>query len=357
MYSAQTGGTWSPSLRKKPPATGESQSWLLPVYNATLVFDEATRQGVDRYDLIRGTGFSLKDFRNSDTLKSYDQVVALIERALKLCPLPGLGLRIGRDESPTQWGILGYAMMCCRTLRDMMTMLIKYHRIAASMAEFYFSEENVLARLEVRPPWALREALPTIVEEHFSSTLSAARILTGRKEIRPIEVNLSYAAPPYARMYRECFGCPVHFSQPSNTLLLDNKWLESPIMHSSSISSHMAERICELQLRRQYIEHDIVHRVRYLLLKCTDTFPDAEAIAQILHMTSRTLRNRLREQGTSFQSILDDVRQQLAVNYLASTLSLADISALVGFNDVSNFRRAFKKWTGKNPSEFRCTRT
>jgi AraC-like DNA-binding protein len=343
-----------PLMSRKQPAESESQEWLVPVYNAALIFDEAVRQGVDPHELIRGTGFSIKDLKNSDTLKSYDQNIALIERALKLCPLPGLGLRIGRDESPTQWGILGYAMMCCRTLRDMITMLIRYHRIAASMAEFYFREEGDLAFLEVRPLRALGEALPAVVEEHFSSTLSAARILTGRKDMRPVDVHLSYAMPQYVHMYREFFGCPVHFNRPSNTILFESKWLKSPLMHSSAISSAMAERICEIQLRRQYIEYDVVHRVRYLLLQCADTFPDAEAVAETLRITSRTLRSRLRERGTSFQSILDDVRHQLAVNYLgSSTLSLADICALVGFNDVSNFRRAFKKWTGKNPCEFR----
>jgi AraC-like DNA-binding protein len=329
-------------------------SWLVPIYNAVLVFEEATRQGVDRNDLIRGTGFSLKDFQNGDTLKSYDQNIALIERALQLCPLPGLGLRIGRDESATQWGILGYAIMCCKTVREMMAMVIKYHRIAASMAEFYFREEDELAFLEVRPPRALHDALPTVVEEHFSAVLSAARQLTGRKDMRPAELHLSYAKPSHCRMYREFFNCPIHFSQISNTLVLHGKWLKTPITHWSALNSRMAERMCEIQLRRQYVQHDMVHRVRYLLLKHTDTFPDAEDIAQLLRVTSRTLRNHLHAQGTSFQAILDDVRHQLAVNYLEeSDLPLVDICALVGFNDLSNFRRAFKKWSGKTPSELR----
>ena len=149
--------------------------WLVPVYNAALFVREATRQGVDRRQLIKGTGFSLKDLEDSDTLKTYDQIVALIENARRLCPLPGLGLRVGRDQSPTQWGILGYAMMCCKTVRHMMAMLIKYHRIAASMAEFYFREERELAYLEIRPPRALHDALETVVEEHFSSIMSAVR--------------------------------------------------------------------------------------------------------------------------------------------------------------------------------------
>ncbi len=337
------------------PADG-IRDWLVPIYNAVLVFEEATRQGVNARELIRGTGFSLDDLRNSETLKSYDQNLALIDNALRLCPLPGLGLRIGREESPTQWGILGYAVMCSKTLRDMIAMLLKYHRIAASLAEFYFHEQAGLAILEARPPRAIHDTLPFVVEEHFSSVLSVAKKLTDRADLRPVEVNLSYPKPRYAGMYREIFGCPVQFNRPSNTLVFDRKWLKSPIKYSSSLSSQMAERICEMQLRRQYIEHDLVHRVRYLLLEHADAFPSAEDIAEILQMTSRTLRTRLGEQGTSFQSILDDLRHQLALDYLGkSDLSLAEISALVGFTDPSNFRRAFKKWTGTSPSEYRST--
>lgn len=335
-------------------STEEIRDWLVPVYNAVLVYEEAMRQGVNARDLIRGTGFSAEDLKNSDTLKTYDQNLALIDNALRLCPLPGLGLRIGRDESPTEWGILGYATMCCKTLREMIAMLIKYHRIAASLAELYFREDQRLAYVEACPPRAIHNTLPFVVEEHFSSILSVARKLTDRPDMRPVEVNLSYARPPYAAMYREIFGCPVRFNRPSNVLVFDRKWLKSPVKYSTSLSSQMAERICEMQLRRQYIEHDLVHRVRYLLLEHADAFPSAEDIAEILHMTSRTLRNRLHEKGTSFQAILDDLRHQLAVDYLEkSELSLAEISALTGFNDASNFRRAFKKWTGTTPSDFR----
>jgi AraC-like DNA-binding protein len=328
--------------------------WLVPAYNAVLILEEATRQGVNPRELVRGTGFSLKDLQNSETLKSYDQARALIERALRLCPLPGLGLRIGRNESPTQWGILGYAVMCCKTLRAMLEMVVKYHRIAASMAEFYFREEGDYAVLETRPPLPLHGALPFVVEEHFSAILAAARIVTDRPGIRPSELQLSYAAPAYAAMYRDFFGCRPQFSQASNLMVFDKKWLNLPVRHTSALSSHMAERICELQLQRQYLERDLVHRVRYLLLAHTDTFPDAEQVAEMLHMTSRTLRNRLRAQNASFQSILDDVRHQLAADYLEhSKLGLTEIASLVGFNDTSNFRRALKKWTGKSPTQLR----
>jgi len=342
-------------MTRKVSPIDETADWLVPVFNAVLFMQEAMQQGVDRRQLIHGTGVSLQDLEDSDSLMPYAQIAALIDNDRRLCPLPGLGLRVGRNQSLTQWGILGYAIMCCRNVRHMMAMLIKYHRIAASMAEFYFREERELAYLEIRPPRALHDALPTVVEEHFSSVLSAIRILTGKPDIHPVELRLSYAKPSHALLYREVFGCPVYFSRPSCTVVFEKKYMSVPIKYSSDLSSQMAERMCAMQLKRQYVEHDVVHRVRYLLLEHTSTFPDAEEIAAILHMTSRTLRNHLHAQGSSFQAILDDVRQQLAINYLEQTdLTVDDICGLVGFNDVSNFRRAFRKWTGRNPSDVRA---
>jgi AraC-like DNA-binding protein len=79
-----------------------------------------------------------------------------------------------------------------------------------------------------------------------------------------------------------------------------------------------------------------------------------ESVSERLKMTSRTLRNRLNRHGTTFQALLDDARKQLAITYLQSSLMKVDeVARLLGFSDSSNFRRAFKKWTGKLPRDFR----
>ena len=83
-------------------------------------------------------------------------------------------------------------------------------------------------------------------------------------------------------------------------------------------------------------------------------FPDMEAVAAALKMTSRTLRRRLEAEGTSFLAIVDDVRCSLATEYLKTTkMSTEDVAMLVGFSDTANFRRALKRWTGKGPAELR----
>ncbi|MDG0902637.1 ornithine utilization transcriptional regulator OruR, partial [Pseudomonas sp. L01] len=95
-------------------------------------------------------------------------------------------------------------------------------------------------------------------------------------------------------------------------------------------------------------------RVRRLLLARPGDFPDLEQAARELHTSGRSLRRHLSSLGTTYQQVLDDVRKRLALQYLTTTqLPLYEIALLLGFNDSSNFRRAFRKWTGKLPSDYR----
>ena len=130
------------------------------------------------------------------------------------------------------------------------------------------------------------------------------------------------------------------------------------LCNASDVSAKIAASLCAQQLNRQSIEPDFVYWVRHCLLMRTDRFPTADEVAQQLHMTSRTLRNKLRHDGSSFQSILDDVRKQIALDHLEnSTMTVAEIAAILGFDSSRNFRRAFMRWTGELPSATRNRRS
>lgn len=91
-----------------------------------------------------------------------------------------------------------------------------------------------------------------------------------------------------------------------------------------------------------------------ILVRSLGQFPPMKAIAKSLNMTSRTLHRHLEGEGLSFSEILDDVRRSLATEYLKTTcMNIDDIAMLVGFSDVANFRKAFKRCTGKNPGDVR----
>ena len=116
----------------------------------------------------------------------------------------------------------------------------------------------------------------------------------------------------------------------------------------------MCEQQCEALLARLDVQDGLLTRVRRLLLTRPGDFPDLESAASALHTSGRSLRRHVTQMGTSYQQVLDDGRKRLALQYLTAThLPLHEISQLLGFSDPSNFRRAFRKWTGKLPGDYR----
>jgi AraC-like DNA-binding protein len=344
------------SRQPRPAVTAQGPLSVIPAVNVLLIRDALAAENVSDYDLFRGTGISMQRMEEADCLLNYEQVVTLISNAVRLAREPGLGLRIGSQESPTDWGILGYAMLSCATVRDVLDVIMRFHRTAASMADPSFTVEGDLAFLGLVPRGSLRDALPFVIEEHFGAFCSALRMLTNTR-VPNVQLSVSYPRPGYYRQYEAIFRCPVNFRDSRNQLAFRASFLEARVAQSNAFSARMAERICGEQMSRQVHEPDFVQQVRYLVLLNVNDFPDAEAVSERLQITSRTLRNRLRACGTSFQQLIDDVRRQLAISYLESSdLHVDEVAELLGFRDRSNFRRAFMKWTGRRPSDFRRQR-
>jgi AraC-like DNA-binding protein len=325
----------------------------VPAINVLLMREALLAEGVSETELLRGTGISAKHIQNNDSLLTFDQVVAFTERAARLTRKPGLGLRIGRAESPADWGTLGYAMLSCTNIGEVINAILRFHPTAGSMVDVLFFDDEDLGVLELIPVRSLHGALPCVMEEHMSATHAALEMLAGRR-MPLVRVDLSYKSPVYYRQYQALFGCPVHFGQSKNQMVFRAGFLAAPVVRSNKFNAKMARQICSEQLARQTGVADFVQQVRYLILLQGGDFPDMESVSERLKVTSRTLRNRLGRHGTSFQALLDDARKQLAVNYLQSSrMNVDEVAMLVGFSDSSNFRRAFKKWTGKQPRDFR----
>ena len=107
-------------------------------------------------------------------------------------------------------------------------------------------------------------------------------------------------------------------------------------------------------MEKQGQHGDISQEIRRILMRNPGRFPSMDLVAEELQISTRSLRRHLADLDTSFQSILDDVRKNLAIQYLrTANLSLEEIAVLVGFNEYNNFRKAFKRWTGNPPSHYR----
>lgn len=328
-------------------------SWRIPVQVLIGIAEELERQGVSRGQFLVGTGLSTTILADPSNRISIQKHIELIERAIDLAPTPGIGLDVGKKQTPSSWGILGYAVNCCGTTREALLMGARYSRIASSFNTLQLIETEQMAYWVATPPVDLGRVLPFIMEFEFVSFCRSATLMTGKSDAL-VEFHCSYPPPPYFKRYGEFFDIPVRFNAKANQILIHPSGLNYPILQASPVNTTMAAQLCEEHLARQPIYDDLAMQVRSMLLAQPGTFPSAESIARSLNMTSRTLRNKLSDADASFQMILDSVREQLARNQLTYTqLKIDDIAWKAGFRDTTSFRRAFKKWTGSTPAEYR----
>ena len=170
---------------------------------------------------------------------------------------------------------------------------------------------------------------------------------------KPTEIWLAYAAPTHSARYEDTFQCPVQFEQSAN-IMWAREPTDRPLKTSDPIMAQTCLKMVQDVISQHSGEPDFIHRMREILLEKPGEIPDLNEASARLSVSARTLRRRLAQLGTSFKQLTQEVRRDLALDYLRSTpLNVDQISHLLGYTETTNFRRAFKQWTGKPPSAFR----
>lgn len=191
------------------------------------------------------------------------------------------------------------------------------------------------------------------IEELFSGLMELIRSLSG-EELFPEEIHCAYGDPGYREHYESVFRCPVHFNSSGNRMVLSSKLLALPILQANKFNARMSEKLCEDILRKYIGEEDLTTRIRHIILRVPGEFPDEATVADALAMSGRTMRRQLSVLGTAYRELLDQVRSDLARQYLEnSNLSVEQVAHLLGYTETTNFRRAFKRWLGVSPRDYR----
>jgi AraC-like DNA-binding protein len=200
-------------------------------------------------------------------------------------------------------------------------------------------------------------ARPDEFPEH--TEIGFAQMVTGSRAfgVDPFTtaVRLAHADPGYRGEYERILGAPVTFGAHENAMLLEKRFLMHPIArqprYAFAILSEHAERMLGELERAQTVRG----RVEHLLMPALHTgAAGMDAVAARLGVSRRTLHRQLEAEGTSFAEVLDALRHQLALHYLAGErVSVNETAYLVGFSDPAAFSRAFKRWTGRSPRSAR----
>lgn len=325
-------------------------------YKLAALVETLNELGVPPEVTLKGTGLGLQDIENPETQTSIGQYYAACRNAARASKTPRTPFLVGEEMHLSAYGMYGYALMCSLTLRDFFDAGVKYHKLATPTVVIEWREQDgaaIWSFPRLVSPESSTDLFEFLVEQQLVQHKVHLNDVAG-PECRPLRAFLPYPAPAHGHLYSEYLGCPVHFGSEVCELHYDASILDHPAQLAHKLTSALMQATCERLIGQAEKRIGISAQVYRILMASPGQMPSMEDVAAMVHVNERTLRRKLLAEGTSFGQIIDDVRSSLASEYLKTTkMTTEDIASLVGFSDAANFRRAFKRWTGKAPSEYR----
>ncbi len=323
--------------------------------------DVLERRGIRQDTWLQDSGVLAATLNDPRAFLSLDEVRALVKNALWLSKDPSLGLYLGQQLNLNAHGMLGYAGLVSSTIEDSLQVGFKYVQTRAPLLGLQLVKTKSSAIIEVCFYATLDEDVALFaIEAVLYSFATMARFLLG-DHLPAATIKTMLPKPKHSELYSVFYPAPL-------TLCFDHKmhcleFAVDVLSHPLPMSDRHARQISEEQIVKHltasprgpaYPPGSLAEEIHQLLCKMPGYYPDFEHVANLRNSTTRTLHRKLAGEGTSFQLLLENIQRRDAMHYVSSTgLTMTQISHLLGYTDSSNFSRAFRRWTGMSPSEFR----
>ena len=325
-----------------------SMSWV------QTVLGEARRQGLDDTTVLAAA-----DIRQDELTRErwpIDHITRLWRTAARLSNDPGFGLKAGTRVGPASLNVVSFILQSAATLRQALGVIQKYQSLISDGGRFQILPGAEASWLVYHPRQGDLAFSPHQIEAVLAAVVSATRWITHRP-IAPRQVCFSHEQVGPLAGYRRVFAAPVSFSQAYSGLLLDNTLLDQPLpqaqTHAQLAQVHEQYATAQLQhlAQGQRLDQTLAS---WITTRMGPAPPTRAEAAQALGLSERTLARRLHSLHTTYADLLDAARRDLALQQLGEPdRSLRDIAHGLGFAELSPFYRAFQRWTGTTPAQWR----
>jgi len=311
--------------------------------------------GVPVEPLLRRAGLAPEVIADPEERVSVQSQIRLLDEAAIALKDDFFGFTLSRDFDPREIGLLYYVMASSKTLGDALKRVARYSRITNEALVFGYQEGNRLVST-LRYSGVPRHSDRHQIEFCLFAALRICRLLTGQN-IVPQHFSFSHHRSEVIPEMGRFVGAKVEFGADTDEFALNVDARELPLVHSDPYLNDLLLKYCEAALadRRRnagQLRTKVENAISSLLPHGRVL---AQDIARTLGMSERTLARKLSDEGLNFSEILQRLRQDLAVRYLDDRkLHVSKIAWLLGFRDVSAFTHAFKRWTGRTPSQMRA---
>lgn len=314
---------------------------------------------IDTAAIVRDTGLTEEMLRDPEARLSQALNHRIWERVAVASRDADFGLHMAEHMSLDAFHVLGHLAAHSATLGDAFQRITAYSRLLHDSGRIEMERAGDDVTIFPGCRGLLHDWPRHIAEFSAASVVTLAKTITG-VAWRPTRVGFKHAKPSSVSEHNRLFGAMLTFDADETFVTFSSALLKLPVIAaqaglSTFLDAYARDLVAKLPADEKL---DIATRVQRLIVEALHRgVPEIADISRMLAMTSRTLQRRLSESETSFQVLLDTARRNFAERYvLDGSLAFAEIAFLLGFADVSNFHRAFRRWTGMTPAELRETR-
>jgi AraC-like DNA-binding protein len=307
--------------------------------------------GCDSAALLTEAGFDLKSLDSPTARCPLTQTGRLWRIAVAATGDPAFGIKVASHIKQTTFHALGYGLSASSTLKEAFERARRYCHVASDAIEYEFSRHGAEYHFVIEPADHVADES---VDALVAAYLRMCRSLIGH-DYSPLRIEFRRARPAGIEDFQRLLRAPLQFGAARTRLVFDCDAIERPLEGGNpELAKHHDE--IALQYLSRIERENIQWRVRDVLTRrLARGEPSQEDVAELLNMSARTLQRKLCEVGISYKEILDQTRRVLAMAYLSAPRhTVSDITYLLGFSAGSSFTRAFRRWTGQSPSDWRA---
>lgn len=314
-------------------------------------------RGLTIEQMLQNAGLTLEQLHRPSARVTPRQQAIISYNLLQATGDPGIGLELGLRSNITKAGLMGFGLMSCATFGEVAELGIRYLQTRVPYFRLSQSIEGPLVVVEARETMPLGPMHQFGFDHFMAEVYEICRSFANPQGLADAqamtEIWLDSPEQPYYARYAARLP-RLRFSMPSNQFRYSAALLQAAIPTVNPVTAQMAFEQCEREMALLGYTESLADRVRALLVCHEGSYPDLVATAERLHLSTRTLKRRLAEQGSSFGDLLEDVRKRDSLQLLLDAdRSIEEVALRTGYADPSNFRRAFQRWTGLSPTAYR----
>lgn len=320
---------------------------------ALLVAKAVDYSGINSREVFEQAGLDPDLLSDPNARYSHQGMTRLWKLVVEQTEDPCFGLKVAHYWHPTSMHALGYSWMASATLKEALQRLVRYFHVISTTTNLILEEDEESVKLIFPIPPNIHPAVEAI-DTGLAVIIEMCRISYG-DEFEPVHISMMREKNLCDDEFRRFFRSPISYSASTNTISFARSDVELRLPTANAELARVNDSIVADYLLK-LDKDDIIAQVKSRIIKQlpSGNFTE-ELIAQSLNKSLRSLQRKLTEEGTTYRELLDTTRQELTEQYINNpSYAINEITYLTGFSEPSNFSRAFKRWTGQSPSDYRA---